>query len=119
MSAFSHQVTDFVWARDRFIPAAEVAVRCRVEPQVVYRRFRRAHRLSLPVALAELSQHAFADDGRDRTHHNEYGAYALARMVVEGLRAADAQRAAGLATHVAADAGTFDPSHPPMPGTGK
>ena len=37
----------------------------------------------------EVSPRAFADEGRDKTHHNEYGAYALARMVVEGLRAAD------------------------------
>jgi lysophospholipase L1-like esterase len=67
----------------------------------------------------ELSPRAFADEGRDKTHHNEYGAYALARMVVEGLRTADAQLSAGLATHLAADAGTFDPSHPPLPGTEK
>jgi lysophospholipase L1-like esterase len=63
----------------------------------------------------EVSPRAFADEGRDKTHHNEYGAYALARMVVEGLRAADPQLTAGLASHLAADAGTFDPSHPPIP----
>ena len=34
-------------------------------------------------------------------------------MVVEGLRAADPRLTAGLATHLAADAGNFDPSHPP------
>jgi lysophospholipase L1-like esterase len=55
---------------------------------------------------------AFADEGRDKTHHNEYGAYSLARMVIEGVRTADARLTAGLATHIAADAGTFDPSHP-------
>ena len=58
------------------------------------------------------SPRAFADEGRDKTHHNEYGAYALARMVVEGLRIADPQLTAGLAKHIAADAGSFDPSHP-------
>jgi len=67
----------------------------------------------------EVSPRAFADDGRDKTHHNEYGAYALARMVVEGLRAAGAQRSAGLANHLAADAGNFDPSHPSPPSTDK
>ena len=63
----------------------------------------------------EVSPHAFADEGRDKTHHNEYGAYALARMVVEGLRSADPQLTAGLAKHLAADAGNFDPSHPSPP----
>jgi lysophospholipase L1-like esterase len=60
----------------------------------------------------EGSPRAFADEGRDKTHHNEYGAYALARMVVEGLRSADPQLTAGLAKHLAVDAGTFDSSHP-------
>lgn len=63
----------------------------------------------------DVSPAAFADEGRDKTHHDEYGAYALARMVVEGLRAADPQLTAGLAKHLAADAGSFDPSHPPLP----
>ena len=63
----------------------------------------------------ESSPRAFADDGRDKTHHNEYGAYALARMVVEGLRTAAPQLTAGLVTHLATDAGNFDPSHPPPP----
>jgi lysophospholipase L1-like esterase len=64
----------------------------------------------------EASARAFADEGRDLTHHNEYGAYALARRVVEGLRSADAALLAGLATHLAPDAGRFDPAHPdPLP----
>ena len=63
----------------------------------------------------EVSPRAFADEGRDSTHHNEYGAYALARMVVEGLRAADSHLTAGLVKHLAADAGSFDPSHPSPP----
>lgn len=58
---------------------------------------------------------AFADEGRDKTHHNRYGAYFLARMIVEGLRTAPPGLTAGLAQHLAADAGTFDPSHPPTP----
>lgn len=63
----------------------------------------------------ELAARAFADGGRDKTHFNEYGAYVLARCVVEGLRAADAALTRGLARHLAPDAGRFDPSHPPPP----
>ncbi len=55
---------------------------------------------------------AFADEGRDLTHFNEYGAYQLARCVVEGIRAADPQLIAGLARHLTPDAGRFDPHHP-------
>ncbi len=63
----------------------------------------------------ETSARAFADDGRDKTHHNEYGAYALARMVVEGIRTADPQLSGGLAAHIAADAGRFDAANPDPP----
>jgi lysophospholipase L1-like esterase len=62
-----------------------------------------------------LAARAFADGGRDKTHHNEYGAYALARMVVEGVRSADVRLTADLTVHLAADAGRFDPSHPSPP----
>jgi lysophospholipase L1-like esterase len=63
----------------------------------------------------ELAARAFADAGRDKTHHNEYGAYSLARMVIEGLRACDPALLAGLADHIAADAGHYDPAHPAPP----
>ena len=63
----------------------------------------------------QLAARAFADEGRDRTHHNEYGAYSLARMVVEGLRSCDPRLVAGLADHLAADAGHYDPAHPVLP----
>jgi lysophospholipase L1-like esterase len=56
---------------------------------------------------------AFADGGRDKTHHNEYGARCLARMVVEGLRAMDPSLSGALAAHLSADAGRFDPANPP------
>jgi hypothetical protein len=62
-----------------------------------------------------VSPGVFADEGRDKTHHNNFGAYALAWMVVEGLRAADPAQTAALASHLAADAGRFDFSHPPKP----
>ncbi|TWU51714.1 oligogalacturonate lyase family protein [Rubripirellula reticaptiva] len=47
----------------------------------------------------------------DRTHHNSYGAYELARCVVEGIRA----QVPELAGHLANDVGSFDLSHPDDP----
>ena len=58
---------------------------------------------------------AFNDGGRDLTHHSEYGAYELARMIVAGLRAAGPQLTANLATHLTVDAGEFDPAQPDPP----
>jgi lysophospholipase L1-like esterase len=42
---------------------------------------------------------AFTDEGRDRTHHSNYGAYELARAVVTGIRATEPR----LVTHLAPD----------------
>lgn len=64
----------------------------------------------------KLATAAFADGGRDRTHHSRYGAYELARMVVNGVRDADPALIGPLARHLAADAGRFDPRHPDDPG---
>ncbi|MFL6618248.1 MAG: rhamnogalacturonan acetylesterase [Povalibacter sp.] len=61
------------------------------------------------------SRLAFGQQGADRTHHSNYGAYELARMIVLGLQNADPKLSAGLASHLAADAGTFDPAHPDDP----
>lgn len=47
-------------------------------------------------------------DLADDTHFNNYGAYELARMVVEGLR----RTSLPLARELAPDAGRFDPSKP-------
>lgn len=58
---------------------------------------------------------AFADGGRDRTHHNTYGAYELARMIVEGIRNADPQLTGNLSRHLAPDAALFDPARPDSP----
>jgi lysophospholipase L1-like esterase len=58
---------------------------------------------------------AFADDGRDRTHFNEYGAEQLARCVVEGLRAAEPALTAGLESHLLPGLPRFDPAHPELP----
>ena len=56
---------------------------------------------------------AFNDGGKDATHHNNYGAYQLARCVVEGIRA----NAPDLAAHLVADLSPFDPAKPPAPET--
>ena len=44
----------------------------------------------------------------DNTHHNNYGAYELARCVVDSIRT----NVPTLATNLASDAGPFDPSKP-------
>lgn len=56
---------------------------------------------------------AFADAGNDKTHFNEYGADALARCVIEALRAADPALTAGLETHIDPTLPHFDPGDPP------
>ncbi|WP_230772077.1 rhamnogalacturonan acetylesterase [Sphingomonas sp. Leaf4] len=56
----------------------------------------------------ERSPLAFNDGGKDRTHHNNYGAWLLARGVAEGIRALP-----DLAGHVTAP--RFDPARPPLP----
>jgi lysophospholipase L1-like esterase len=63
----------------------------------------------------EVAPRAFADGGRDKTHFDEYGGYQLARCVVEALRAVDPKLTASLETHLAADAGRFDPGRPDPP----
>ncbi len=59
----------------------------------------------------ELAPRAFANGGKDATHHNAYGAYQLALAIAHGLRAADLP----IATHLAADLPPFDPTHPVLP----
>jgi lysophospholipase L1-like esterase len=58
---------------------------------------------------------AFRDDGRDKTHHSNYGAYELARMVVTGVREADPALVGDLAGHLSPDAKAFDPRQPDPP----
>jgi len=55
---------------------------------------------------------AFNDQGRDATHHDNYGAWVLARDVAERMRAIGS-----LARFVRSDLPPFDPSHPPAPET--
>jgi len=54
---------------------------------------------------------AFNDGGKDLTHHDNYGAYQLARCVIEGVRAG----VPDLAAHLATDLPPFDPARPPSP----
>lgn len=49
--------------------------------------------------------------GRDVTHHSAYGAYELAKCVVEGIRANHLD----LARYIVPDYRTFDPAHPDPP----
>jgi lysophospholipase L1-like esterase len=56
----------------------------------------------------EMAPRAFNNDGRDATHHNNYGAYQLARCVVEGIRAAGLP----LAERLAPDIAPYDPARP-------
>jgi lysophospholipase L1-like esterase len=62
-----------------------------------------------------LAPKAFARQGDDQTHHNEYGARQLACAVIEGLRSANPAYTAGLERHVSADAPAFDAADPPLP----
>ena len=48
---------------------------------------------------------------KDDTHHNAYGAYELARCVVEGIKA----NVPELAAHLTEDAGAYDPAKPDPP----
>jgi len=59
----------------------------------------------------ENSRLAFSG-GTDITHHSAYGAYELAKCIVEGVRA----NRLDLARYIVADYQPFDPSHPDSPG---
>ncbi|KAF0096048.1 MAG: GDSL family lipase [Puniceicoccaceae bacterium 5H] len=51
---------------------------------------------------------AFNNEGKDPTHHDNYGAYELAKCVAEGIRESDLP----LADHLRDDFQGFDPSEP-------
>ncbi len=59
----------------------------------------------------EKSPLAFSGGGRDPTHHNNYGAYELAKCIVAGIRAAKLD----LAAHIVDDFAGFDPARPDAP----
>ncbi len=59
----------------------------------------------------EKSPLAFSAGGRDITHHDNYGAYELAKCVVQGIREANLP----LAKTISSDFSSFDPAHPDSP----
>jgi lysophospholipase L1-like esterase len=59
----------------------------------------------------EKSPLAFANAGRDATHHNAYGAYLLAQAVAEAIRA----QSLPLARYLRTDVPAFDPHRPLAP----
>ena len=63
----------------------------------------------------EKSPLAFSNAGQDATHHNNYGAYELAKIVVQGIR--DAQLS--LEPFIVDDFPAFDPAKPDDPTTFK
>lgn len=103
----------------RIVPSladyADAARKVAAEQRVAFIDLNSMSRVFYEALGPEVSARAFADDGRDRTHFNEYGADALARLVVEGLRGADPALTAGLEKHLSDRAGRFDPAHPPLP----
>ena len=56
---------------------------------------------------------AFADEGRETTHNNDYGAYELARCIVRGIQ----DLSLPLAQHLDARVPRFDPASPDPPET--
>jgi lysophospholipase L1-like esterase len=54
---------------------------------------------------------AFNDGGKDATHHDNYGAWVLARSVARGIAGLP------LGAHLAAELAAFDPGRPPDPAT--
>lgn len=58
---------------------------------------------------------AFADGDKDRTHHNNYGAYELARLVVAGIRAADPESIAHLAEALSPEVARLEFRYPDAP----
>lgn len=56
---------------------------------------------------------AFNDGGKDATHHDNYGAWVLARAVAEGVRTSGLPLGRLLAPGLT----PFDPAHPPAPET--
>ena len=59
----------------------------------------------------DASRAAFAQAGKDATHHNAYGAYLLARALAQAIR----DQQLPLARHLRNDLPNFDPHHPLAP----
>jgi len=86
-----------------------VAVRAvATEEKIAVVDLERASRAFYEALGPQLSPRAFGNTGKDGTHHNDYGAYELARAVVQALR----DQHSPLAAHLREDIGVFDPAHP-------
>lgn len=70
-----------------------------------------ASRIFYEALGPERSPLAFSNGGQDATHHNNYGAYQLAKAVAQGIR--DAQLP--LAAQLAPDFSGYDPAQPDDP----
>lgn len=68
---------------------------------------------ALYEALGPQKSWAAFSGGRDATHHSDYGAYELAKCVIEGIRATKLD----LAKYILTDLPAFHPSHPDAPET--
>jgi hypothetical protein len=60
---------------------------------------------------AEAPRAFSGNNGSDATHHNNYGAYELARGIAEALKTS----VPALAAHLDPEIGTFDPAKPTPP----
>lgn len=74
-----------------------------------------ASRILYEALGPEKSPLAFSNGGQDATHHNNYGAYQLAKAVAQGIRTAPLL--AKLATFLTDDFTGFDPAKPDDPAT--
>ena len=61
----------------------------------------------------DLKYTAFSNGGKDITHHDNYGAYELAKFIVQGIRDAKLP----LAQFITEDFTGFDPAKPDSPDT--
>jgi lysophospholipase L1-like esterase len=77
-----------------------------VEENVVVIDLNAMSKVFYEALVPEDAPKAFADG--DKTHHNNYGSYELARCVVEGIR----QAKLPLSRFIADDVLAFDPAHP-------
>jgi lysophospholipase L1-like esterase len=90
-------------------PAAVRAVAA--EEQLAVIDLEAASRALYEALGPDRSRLAFGQGGQDGTHHNNYGAYALAKAVAQGIRSARLP----LAAHLADDFTGFDPASPDDP----
>jgi lysophospholipase L1-like esterase len=92
-------------------PAAVRAVAA--EQQVALIDLEAASRALYEALGPEKSPLAFSNGGKDPTHHNNYGAYQLAKAVAQGIR--DNAALAPLAAFLADDFTSYDPAKPDDP----